>query len=279
MIQNKKNPLFFCFLLITLVFAPLSLCFAAEQDLPKELKGVEVKQNLGKMIDLSLTFQDHNGKTRQLKEFFGDGKPVILTLNYYKCPMLCSLQLNGLTSGLNNLQKKLGFQFRIVTISINPKEGPTLAKEKRENYLKQIPNLKVDWDFFVGKKENIDKISKALGFGFKYIPKTKEYAHKAVIFFLSPKGKIVQYLHGIQYPARDIKFALMTASQGKIGTIIDKIFMSCFVYDPETGKYKQFAYGMIRLGGLLTMIFLGAFLGIFWFREHQRQPQHSGEST
>jgi protein SCO1/2 len=235
--------------------------------LPKGLKGVNVREKLGKSIDLSLTFTDHKGKKRTLGSYFKGGQPVILTLNYYKCPMLCSLQLNGMIKGLSNLPSNLGKQFRIVTVSINPKEGYLLAKVKRKNYLKQLGKPSIKWDFLVGSQKNITTLSKSVGFGYKYLPKQKQYSHPAVIFVMTPKGVISQYLYGVVYKARDLKFSLMTASQGKLGTIVDRIIMSCFVYNSKDGQYTPYAFGIVRLGGVLTVLILGFFLMLFWMRE------------
>jgi len=240
---------------------------------PQELKGVDVEQHLGKNIDLSLTFTDFNGKKKKLGDYFDGKKPVLLTLNYYSCPMLCTLQLNGLIKGLASLKKGVENQFRIVTVSIDPKEKPHLAAAKRETYLKELKGRKFDWQFLVGEEKNIKTLAKSLGFGYRYNAEQKQYAHPAVIFFLTPKGKISQYLKGVQYPGRDLNFSLITASQGKIGSVIEKIFMSCFIYNSKEGKYTQFAFGVVRLGGLLTVIVLALFLATMWLREREPQPQ------
>lgn len=236
--------------------------------LPKELRGVEVKQKLGTLLDSSLVFTDHTGKKRKLGDFFDGKRPVILTLNYYRCPMLCSLQLNDMVKALRGL-KKSEAGYRILTISFNHKENAKLAREKRKSYLRVLDRKDFDWTFMVGAKASIQALTKAAGFSFRYLPDKKQYAHPAVIFFLTPKGKISQYL-GMPYRTRDINFALISASQGKLGSIFERLIMSCFVYNPTDGQYTPFAFGMIRLGGVVTVIVLAAMLLLFWSRERQR---------
>lgn len=250
---------------------------AVTSQLPSELDGVSVRQKLGQSIQLERVFQDHTGKFRPLRDFFQDGRPVILTLNYYNCPMLCTMQLNGLVVGLKNMDPSLLAQARVVTVSINPKETAELAMKKRAAYLKSLAPQKIDWTFMVGREIDIRNLAKSLGFGYKYVPRNKQYAHPAVIFVLTPKGKISKYLNlsafrqTTAYKPSDIKFALMEASQGKIGSYLDQLIMSCFIFDDSTGKYTAFAFGIVRLGGVLTMIILAFFLAMMWIRERQRK--------
>lgn len=254
--------------LLELFLWPLSS--QAAEKLPKELKGVTVAERLGKKVDLDVPFVDHNGKKVRLSDYFKDGKPVILTLNYYRCKTLCSLQLNAVVAGLRDLGWKVGEKFRMVTISINPKEGPKLALDKRASYFGSLDQGEVDWSFLVGKKVDIDRVANAVGFLYRYIAKTDEYAHPAAIYVLSPKGKIARYLYGVRYPARQLKFALMDASAGKVGSTVDRILLSCFHYDPTDGQYGPFAFGIMRLGAVLTVIVLGSFLGFWWRRERRK---------
>lgn len=260
------------------VFATGGLGKTTLNVLPKGLEGVNVREKLGKKIDLSLQFTDQDGKKRSLGSFFKSGKPVLLTLNYYRCPMLCSLQLNGMIKGLAKLPESLATQFQIVTVSIDPKEGPKLAREKRKNYRKQLSRPSMKWDFLVGSQKNITTLSKSVGFGYKYLTKQKQYSHPAVIFVVTPKGVISQYLYGVVYKARDLKFSLMTASQGKLGTLVDRIIMSCFVYSSKDGQYTPYAFGIVRAGGVLTVLILGFFLTLFWLREMKTDQDPNAEA-
>ncbi|TNE50602.1 MAG: SCO family protein [Deltaproteobacteria bacterium] len=246
---------------------------AVNNRLPRELKGVGVRKSLGQTIDLNLTFRDSAGKTRRLKHYFDGKKPVILTLNYFRCPQLCTLQLNGFIKAVNKLKQSMNSKYRVLTVSFNHRETPDLAHAKRKNYLAQLGKRKLDWEFLVGSQASIQKLTQALGFKFKYIEREKQYAHPAVIYILTPQGKVSQFLSGIEFKKRDLRFALIDASQGKLGSLLDAFVMSCFVYSSSEGKYTTFAFGFVRLGGGLTLLILGLFLGFLWFREHQKGPK------
>ena len=198
-----------------------------------------------------------------LKKFFGD-KPVLLTLNYYRCKTLCNVQLNQVVKGLKGLDWKPGKNYRIVTVSIDPRESAKLAREKRQNYLKSYGRGEVDWTFLVGTQANITRLSNAVGFHYKYDKKHDQYIHVPAIFFLTGSGRLTRYLHGLKYPSRSLKFALMEASEGKIGTVSDKLFMSCFHYDPETGTYSASAFGIMRLAASGFAVLLGITLILLW---------------
>lgn len=232
------------------------------------LDRVDVEEQLGEMIDTSLTFTRQDGETVQLSEYFNDDIPVILTLNYFECPMLCSLQLNGLIDGLKELSWQPGRNYRIVTISIDPEEDADLAAAKRETYLEDLgmgPN--VEWDFLVGTVENIEAIADNVGFRYEYVPDIDEYAHAAALFLLSPSGKITRYLYGLQYRAFDLRMGILEAGEGQVGSTIDKVILSCFHYDASRNSYAPFAFGVVRIGGVITLIFLVSVLGFMWLRE------------
>ena len=263
-------------ILVCLLAAPAAAQVVTS--LPSELDGVDVQQNLGKHVNLALPFTRHTGEAVTLRKYFGDGKPVILTLNYYRCKTLCSLELNALTNGLRALDFTAGNEFRVVTVSIDHREGPELARGKRTRYLESLGKGDVDWDFLVGSEASVRALAAQVGFGFKYLKEQDEFAHRAVIFVLSPEGKITRYLEGLggegtgqgsAIPARDLKFAIMDASDGKVGSFLEQFIQSCFHYDPSLGRYGPFAMGIMRLGGLITLVVLTVFLAIFWRRERR----------
>lgn len=249
--------------------ASLSCAMAsfAEESLPKELQGVTVKEHLGDSIDTSLTFKDHNGQDVALKDYFSDGKPVLLTLNYYVCQTLCTLQLNALVDGLRGLNWTPGKEFRIVTISIDPRNTPELASEKRKAYLQSLGKGDVEWHFLVGNETNIAKIASQVGFEYKWDPVSEQYAHGLAIYFVTPEGKLSRYLYGLTYSARDLKFALLDSSSGKIGTSVENFILNCFHYDETQGRYGPSALKAMRYGGLFTVGLLGMGLAKLWRRE------------
>ncbi len=252
-----------CALVAAMVLFGFEEARAAER-LPRQLDGVTVDEHLGASLDMTTEFQNQEGRIVQLREFFGDGKPVLLTLNYYRCPTLCTLQLNALNEGLQGLGWKPGDQFRIVTISIDANEGPKLAAAKRESYLSMLGMGNVDWTFLVGKEESIKRVAQTVGFGFKYDAAQDQYAHPLVLTFLTGEGKIARYLYGAEYSPRDLKFALMETSQGRAGSVADKLILSCFHYDSTVGAYAPFAMGIMRIAGAITALLVMIVLVFLW---------------
>lgn len=244
-----------------------------QSTLPNELEGVSITEHLNDQVPLDLAFKDENGKDVKLGDYFSKGKPVILTMNYYKCPMLCTLQLNGMIEGLQDMEWLPGDKFEIVTVSINPSETPTLARLKKQNYMQEYgrPEAAGGWHFLTGAEENIQKLADTVGFGFKWNEETQQYAHTAALFILTPEGKISRYLYGIIYDAQTIRLSLVEASEGKVGSTFDRILLTCFHYSASEGRYAIAAMGLMRIGGLLTVIIVGSVLITFWLRDARRK--------
>jgi len=241
---------------------------------PELLKQVGIEQKLNQLIPLNLTFRDENGAPVQLAQFFGQ-KPVILTLVYYNCPMLCTQVLNGVESGLKELQTDIGKQFEVVTVSIDPTESHVLAKVKQEMYVGMYgrPGAAQGWHFLTGDEPQIKQLADAVGFRYAYDPDTKQFAHASAIMLLTPEGKISRYFYGIQYPSRDLRLGLVEASEGKIGTPVDQVLLFCYHYDPATGKYGLLISHVIQAGGALTVLVLGIAMLILFRGEHYALPQ------
>ncbi len=228
-------------------------------ELPPELEGVGIVQRLDGDVPLELEFVDHEGETVALSEYFTEGRPVILTLNYYKCPMLCSLTLNGLVDGIRDVDLELGTDYQIVTVSINPDEGPELASQNRRGYLASLGKDVPDgaWPFLSGTQDNIEALAEAIGFGYRFDPRSGEYAHTASITFATPDGRISRYMNDVRFPAQDLRLAVVDASNGKVGTLIDTLLLfNCFQWDPEAGSFVPSAWKIMRLGGSITLVLL-----------------------
>ena len=235
---------------------------------------VGVTENLGDRVARDLTFTDQNGKRVRLGDYLADGKPVLIAPVYYKCPMLCSLTLNGIVGALRQLDWKLGKEYRVVTFSIDPAEKPELAREKQRGYLAALglrpEEHGQDWPFLTGDKENIAALTSALGFKFRWDAVNKTWDHTAAIMTLSPDGKITRYLYGVQYPSRDVRMALFEAADGKVGTTFERVLLRCYAYDTATKSYQVFAVTFMRIGALSVLGMLVILLTLLWRRDLRR---------
>jgi len=245
--------------------------------LSPEANEIDVDEQLGEYLDPDLTFVDHDGKKVRLGDYIDGERPMLLTLNYYRCPTLCNVQLNSLTEALREFAWTPGDEnFHIVTVSIDPRETPKLAGPKRDSHLamldRELPGgEEVDWAFLTGDAINIKLLAAQLGIGYAYDRGKDQYAHPPVVVFVSPDGKIARYIYGLTYDTtRDIKFGLMEAAEGRVGSPVDKIILSCFHYDATEGRYGPFAMGIMRLGGVLMVVLVGSVLFVFWRRERRR---------
>ena len=248
---------------------------AADQPLPPELRGIAIEERLGQSIALDVPLVDHTGAQVKLADYFQAKRPVILVLNYYSCPTLCSLVLNGMLDGIRGLEFLIGKEYQLVSVSIDPREKPELAKSKRAAYLTAVGAERTaamterDWPFLTGSEQNVSAIAKAVGFHYRYDAATNQYAHAAGIFVLTPDGRISRVLYGIQFPARDLRLALVEASQGGIGSPVDRLLLLCYHYDPQTRRYGLTPMSLMRIGGVLTVVVLGMYLLSAWRRERR----------
>jgi len=235
---------------------------------PGLLGKIGIDQKLNAQVPLDLTFTDEQGREVRLAEYFGK-RPVILALVYYECPMLCTQVLNGLVSALGTLKFDVGREFDVVAVSINPKEGPGLASQKKAAYLQRYgrPETAAGWHFLTGRDASIARLADAVGFRYAYDETIKQYAHGAGVELLTPKGTISRYFYGIEFAPRDIRFGVIEASEERVGTIVDDVLLLCYHYDPATGKYGATAIGLVRIGAVATVVGFLAFLFVSLRRE------------
>jgi protein SCO1 len=245
-----------------------------DNGLPKVLNEVGIEQKLNEQIPLDTEFKDENGKAVKIGEYFGK-RPVVLALVYYECPMLCSEVLNGLTGSLKSLNFNAGKDFDVVAISFDARENekPDLAKNKKASYLQRYGREGTEngWHFLTGSQDSIDKITQAVGFGYKWDEQTGQFAHAGAIMILTTEGKISKYLYGIDYAPRDVKLAIMESSENKIGSPVDQLMLYCFHYNPATGKYGLAILNVIRLTAVLTLLGMGAMFFVFWRRNKNKE--------
>ena len=233
---------------------------------PPGLKNVGIEQHLDEQIPPALTFRDETGKAVTLGDYFGK-KPMILNLVYYQCPMLCGEVLTGLESALRVLKFDVGKEFDVLTVSFDPKETPEMASAKKAEFLKRYgrPGAAEGWHFLTGPAASIDALTKAAGFQYQYDPKSGQFAHATAIMVLTPEGKIAQYYYGVEFAPKDLRLGLIQASENKIGTVVDRVLLYCYHYDPDTGKYGAIISRVLQLAAGATVLILGTFL-IVMFR-------------
>jgi protein SCO1/2 len=243
--------------------------------LPKALKDIGIDQKLNDTVPLDAVFKDEQGREVRLGQFF-KGKPVVLSLVYYACPMLCNQVLNGMMGSFRQVSFNIGEQFEVVTVSFDPHETPELAATKKTTYIKAYnrPGAEAGWHFLTGDEANIKRLAAAVGFRYAWDEPTKQFAHASGIMILTPEGKLARYFYGIDYRPRDMRLGLVEASQNKIGTPVDALMLYCFHYDPATGKYGAIVINIVRVAGAATM-FLMVGMILFLRRRGGRQERSS----
>ena len=242
---------------------------------PQQLEGVEMDYHLGDQVSPDLVFTDQDGNRVKLGDFLDGKRPVVLQLGYYNCPMLCGLVFQGLNKVASETSLKLGEDYQIITVSIDPAEQPSLARQKRSMAVKDLDIVEGEtgWYFMTGESHMIERLADEVGFGFKWVREQQQFAHPAVIMILSPDGKITRYLSGINYEEQTFRLSLVEASEGKVGTLKDQFLWTCLHYDPSVGKYSMTAMGIMRIGGVLTVVILGGVIGFFLWREYRRRAK------
>jgi protein SCO1/2 len=236
--------------------------------LPSVLTNVRFDQRLNEPLPLETRFKDEEGRDVALGDYFGS-KPVVLAFVYYECPMLCTQVLNGLTTSLTVLTETVGREFDVVAISFDARETPALANGKKKSHLDRYkrPESARGWHFLTGDEAAIEAVTKAAGFNFVWDEQTQQFAHPSGIIVATPEGKLARYFFGIEYAPRDVKFALMESSAGRIGNAIDQLLLYCYHYDPAVGAYGFVAMGAVRVGGALTVLALVGFVVVSIRRE------------
>jgi len=240
----------------------------AQEQRPPVLREIGFDQRLGAAVPLDLPFRDESGASVRLHDYFGK-RPVVLSLNYYSCPMLCTVTLNGLASALDTISMTAGKEFEVVTVSFDPSETPQLASAKKKAYLERYkrPGAAQGWHFLTGDAPAIAALTKAVGFRYVWDAETRQFAHPAGVLVLTPEGRIARYLYGIEYAPRDLRLAVVEASAGRIGNPVDQIILACYQYDPTTGRYGAAIMRIVRAVGALTVAALAGFITMMLRRE------------
>lgn len=238
--------------------------------LPDALQRVGIDQKLGEQLPLDTEFKDESGKEIALGDVFKSGRPVVLALVYYECPMLCNQVLNGLSGSMKGISLDPGKDYDVLAISFDARENDKdgLAANKKASYVERFDRKGTEggWHFLTGKQDSIDAVTKAVGFKYEWDEKSKQFAHASAVMVITPDGKISHYFYGIDYAPKDLKLGLVEAADKKIGSVADQLLLYCYHYDPATGKYGFQVLSAMRIGGILTLLGMGAMGFVFWRR-------------
>jgi len=253
------------------LFALAALPLCAQPGMPAAFQKVGIDQKLNAQVPLETILQDENGSKVRLGQYF-TGKPVVLAMVYYACPMLCNMTLNGLNEAMEKMTLDLGSDYQVITVSFDERETPQVARAKKANYVQKFgrPGAAEGWHFLIGNAVAVRKVSESVGFHYAWDSMTNQFVHAAGIMVLTPDGKVSKYFYGIKYDPRDLRLGLVDASDKKIGTAVDKILLFCYHYDPATGKYGPMVMNIVRLSAGITVLTLGMFMFV-WLRRDQRR--------
>ena len=253
-------------------------------ELPQVLSKVQVAQHLNQQLPLDAAFVDDSGNAVTLGTYFGSKKPVMLSLVYYNCPMLCSEELDGMASALEMVHLVPGKDFDIVVISIDPSETPAIAAAKKAYYVKRYghPETAAGWHFLTGQRPAIDAVADAVGFGYVRVPgpdgKLSQFAHASSIELATPQGKIAQYYLGVEYSPKDILLGLIESSGNKIGSPVANILTYCYHYDPQTNRHSLIVARVVQFGGMVTVASLGGFMFVMFRRDIRLGRDHTAQN-
>lgn len=254
---------------LSLLLHPFGATAQLNKQKPKNLQDVGIEEHLGENIPLDLKFADSNGDSVTLGSLMNGDKPVLLNPVYYTCPMLCSMVIDAVFTGVNDLKWTPGKEYNIITFSIDPEEDHKLAVSVKDSLLARFDRKGAEdgWYFLSGKEDAVKALTKAIGFKYKKVENTDQYAHSASIMFLSPDGTLTRYLYGIKFDEFNFRNALYEAADGEIGSTVDQVLLYCYQYDPDSQSYVPVAWRIMKLGGFATALILGIFLGLLWLKE------------
>jgi len=244
---------------------------------PKQREGLEIVEKMGQKIPLDIDFLDTSGEKVTLAKYFNDGgKPVVLAMVYFRCPLICPLMLSNLQVKLSEVSLKLGEQYNLVIVSFDPTEGPAEAGKQREGFLAGFPqalprNVRDKFGILTGSAASSQRLADALGFPYKFLPESGEYSHSTVIFTLSPEGMICRNIYGVNYSPHTLRLAILEASEGRIGTVLDRAIMWCFTYHAESGGYALASMRVMKVGAVASAVAVGIVLLLMWGVERRRR--------
>jgi protein SCO1/2 len=266
-------------LIVCVLFAAMcAACDAA--DARAVLRDIGFDQNLGREIQLDLKFRDETDRELELKSLFGQ-RPILIALVYHNCPMLCGAELNGLVTCLRAMKQSPGKEFDIIVVSFDPADTPAMSAAKKAHYLRAYNRAGTEqgWHFLTGTKESIGALTAALGFSYKQEAGTGQFMHASGLVLATPRGRISKYFFGIEYYPRDLQFGVLDASDGRVGTLADRVLLYCYRYDPLTGKYGLAIFNLLKMGGLMTVVGVGLLVGLMRRRVTRTHLKNNSETA
>lgn len=251
--------------------------FDRAEPMPEVYSKVGVAEHRGDALPLDLRFTDDAGKEVRLGDYLKAGKPIILNLGYYSCPMLCDRVMNGMNQAMKEMAWMPGDEYQVISVSIDPSENARLAASKKKNYIEELGYEAAShgWHFLTGDQDNITALAQAVGFNYEWVQRQMEFAHPAVIIIITPDGKISRYLYGVAFPGSTLRLSLVEASEGKIGSALDQLILTCFHYDPQAGSYAVSAMKLMRLGGGLTVLLVMVVISTLLTKEFMRRQRET----
>lgn len=241
---------------------------------PEQLENVGVDQKPGASIPTNVSFLNEQGEAVRLGQYFDGSTPVMLTLNYHRCPQLCQIQLRKFAESLSGMSWTVGDKFEVLTVDINPEEGPEMARKAQKRYRSSLetPEKTLDgWHFLTGEREAITALTDSVGFNYKPLEgKSQQFAHPAAIIFLSGEGTVTRYFTTLEPAPGDLRTALVEASNGTVGTVMDQVFLSCAQFNPDSNSYSASAFKIMQYGSVIIALLMGGALFVFWRREKEQ---------
>jgi protein SCO1 len=280
--EIKRRAIQSVFVLVLVVYALPATAQMADPSadrLPPQLGDVGIDQRLGEQVPLQLPFRDEKGKTVVLQDYFQNGRPVLLSLVYYNCQMLCSQVLAQIAHSVRRLKFDAGKQFEILTVSFDPRDTPQMAATAKSKYIAMYgrPGAGDGWHFLTGEQPSITGLGDAVGFHFRWDAQTKQFAHATGIMLLTPGGRVAQYYYGARYFPSDLRLGLIEASHNRIGTFADQIVLYCYHYDLRTGRYGAIVFRVMQFAGGFTLLTLGLLVTVLiWSDPSRRRRTHPG---
>ena len=265
---------------LSLFLHPLSATAQLNNQKPEALQDVGIEEHLGEKVPLDLKFANSRGDSVTLGSLMQGDKPVLLNPVYYECPMLCSMVMDAVFSGVKDLKWTPGNEYKIITFSIDPEEDSKLAASTKDSMMTKFgrKNAADGWHFLSGNNDAVKKLTKAIGFNYTKV-ENGQFAHNAAIMFLSPDGTLTRYLYGIKFDEFSLRNALYEAADGEVGSTVDRVILSCYQYDPDSDSYVPVAWKVMRLGGFATVFILGIFLGLLWLKEKNSKKDKNIDIT